>query len=93
VETLRSIAELMIWGDQHNPSFFDFFLEKQVLAQFLKLVSHRNSRRGGVGVQILQTLSIMIQVCTLPRHALALRTTCHRGSTCQSGGAATWRCG
>ena len=30
VETLRSIAELMIWGDQHNPSFFDFFLEKQV---------------------------------------------------------------
>jgi hypothetical protein len=34
----------------------------QLLAQFLKLVSHRNSRRGGVGVQILQTLSIMIQV-------------------------------
>jgi len=66
VETLRSIAELMIWGDQHNPSFFDFFLEKQVLAQFLKLVSHRNSRRGGVGVQILQTLSIMIQVRAPP---------------------------
>ncbi|CAI7865112.1 unnamed protein product, partial [Closterium sp. NIES-54] len=22
VETLRSIAELMIWGDQHEPAFF-----------------------------------------------------------------------
>ena len=27
VETLRSIAELMIWGDQHDPKFFEFFLE------------------------------------------------------------------
>ncbi|KAK3274368.1 hypothetical protein CYMTET_17444 [Cymbomonas tetramitiformis] len=61
VEALRSISELMIWGDQHNPSFFDFFAEKQVLAHFLRLVSHRKSRRGGVATQILQTLSIMIQ--------------------------------
>jgi len=25
VEVLRSIAELIIWGDQHSPAFFDFF--------------------------------------------------------------------
>ena len=23
VEVLRSVAELMIWGDQHNPAFFE----------------------------------------------------------------------
>eukprot|EP00898_Chlorokybus_atmophyticus_P006607 jgi/Chlat1/6948/Chrsp52S06614 len=61
VETLRSIAELMIWGDQHEPSFFDFFLEKQFLGHFLRIVSHPANRKGGVAVQMLQTLSIMIQ--------------------------------
>ncbi|GBG71714.1 hypothetical protein CBR_g9125 [Chara braunii] len=60
VETLRSIAELMIWGDQHEPAFLDFFIEKELLAHFLRIL--RNSkRRGGVAVQLLQTLSIMIQ--------------------------------
>jgi hypothetical protein len=24
VETLRAIAELMIWGDQHNANFFEY---------------------------------------------------------------------
>jgi len=61
VETLREIAELMIWGDQHEPRFFDFFLEKQVLALFLRLLSSSSNRRGGVAQQFLQTLSIMIQ--------------------------------
>ena len=28
VESLRSIAETVIWGDQNDPSVFDFFLEK-----------------------------------------------------------------
>uniref|UniRef100_A0A1B0BM84 FPL domain-containing protein n=1 Tax=Glossina palpalis gambiensis TaxID=67801 RepID=A0A1B0BM84_9MUSC len=27
-ESLRSIAEVLIWGDQHDSSVFDFFLEK-----------------------------------------------------------------
>ena len=26
VETLRSIAEILIWGDQNDSSVFDFFL-------------------------------------------------------------------
>ena len=33
VETLREIAELIIWVDQLEPRFFDFFLEKQVLSK------------------------------------------------------------
>ncbi len=43
VELLRTIAELVIWGDQHDPRFFDFFLERNVLGTFGALlirVSH-----------------------------------------------------
>ena len=61
VETLRSIAELMIWGDQHEPKFFEYFLEHNVLAHFHKILLYRDSRRGEVAKQVLQTLSIMIQ--------------------------------
>eukprot|EP00967_Tisochrysis_lutea_P147028 scaffold278589_cov15-Tisochrysis_lutea.AAC.2 len=31
VETVRSIAEFMIWGDQHEPRIFDFFLEHNIM--------------------------------------------------------------
>ncbi|KAJ7522980.1 hypothetical protein O6H91_18G033200 [Diphasiastrum complanatum] len=60
VETLRSIAELMIWGDQHDPSFFDFFMEKQVMGLFIQTLKI-SSQITGVAVQLLQSLSIMIQ--------------------------------
>lgn len=36
VETLRSIAEILIWGDQNDSSVFDFFLEKNMLSFFFK---------------------------------------------------------
>ncbi|KAK9820557.1 hypothetical protein WJX72_011634 [[Myrmecia] bisecta] len=61
VETLRSIAELMIWGDQHEPRFFDYFLEKNVLSHFHQILEQRANRRGDVAKQVLQTLSILIQ--------------------------------
>ncbi|GMH41903.1 hypothetical protein BSKO_09813 [Bryopsis sp. KO-2023] len=61
VETLRSIAELIIWGDQHEPKFFEFFLEKNVLGHFHKILTVGDNRRGDVAKQVLQTLSIMIQ--------------------------------
>eukprot|EP00850_Spirogloea_muscicola_P020878 SM000229S07514 [mRNA] locus=s229:193197:200433:+ [translate_table: standard] len=60
VETLRSIAELMIWGDQHEPAFFEFFMDQKLLSHFLRILKSA-SKRGGVAVQLLQTLSIMIQ--------------------------------
>lgn len=41
VEVLRSIAELMIWGDQHNPTFFDFFAEKNILSNFVRILSQK----------------------------------------------------
>lgn len=59
IETLRSMAELLIWGDQHDPSFFEFFMEKQVMAHFIRIL--KNSKTISVTVQLLQTLNIMLQ--------------------------------
>jgi hypothetical protein len=59
VEVLRSIAELMIWGDQHNPTFFDYFAEKNILSNFVRILSQKCDNK--VKVQIIQTLSILVQ--------------------------------
>ncbi|XP_029125832.1 protein TRANSPARENT TESTA 9 isoform X2 [Cajanus cajan] len=59
VEALRSIAELITYGDQHDPSFFEFFMEKQVMGEFLRVL--KLSRTLSVPLQLLQTVSIMVQ--------------------------------
>lgn len=59
IETLRSIAELVTYGDQHDSSIFEFFMEKQIMSQFLRIL--KISKARSVAVQLLQTLSIMIQ--------------------------------
>ncbi|KAM3386274.1 hypothetical protein ACQJBY_009726 [Aegilops geniculata] len=59
VEALRSIAELMIYGDQHDPLFFEFFMEKQIMGEFARIL--RISKLSRVSLQLLQTMSIMIQ--------------------------------
>ncbi|XP_027329410.1 protein TRANSPARENT TESTA 9-like [Abrus precatorius] len=59
VEALRSIAELITYGDQHDPSFFEFFMEKQVMGEFVRVL--KLSRTLSVPLQLLQTVSIMVQ--------------------------------
>ncbi|XP_021751026.1 protein CLEC16A homolog isoform X1 [Chenopodium quinoa] len=59
IEALRSIAELVTYGDQHDSTFFDFFMEKQVLGEFIRIL--KISRTVTVSLQLLQTMSIMIQ--------------------------------
>lgn len=59
VEALRSIAELITYGDQHDPTFFEFFMEKQVMGEFVRILNI--SRTVTVSLQLLQTISIMIQ--------------------------------
>ncbi|RZB64946.1 Protein TRANSPARENT TESTA 9 isoform D [Glycine soja] len=58
-KALRSIAELITYGDQHDPSFFEFFMEKQVVAEFVRVL--KLSRTVSIPLQLLQTVSIMIQ--------------------------------
>ncbi|XP_057311483.1 protein CLEC16A-like [Hydractinia symbiolongicarpus] len=59
VETLRSIAEILIWGDQNDSSVFDFFLEKNMLLFFLKFMTQNCG--SYVTVQLLQTLNILFE--------------------------------
>ncbi|XP_048134111.1 protein TRANSPARENT TESTA 9 isoform X2 [Rhodamnia argentea] len=59
IEALRSIAELITYGDQHDSAFFEFFMEKQVMGEFVRIL--KISRPVSVSLQLLQTLSIMIQ--------------------------------
>lgn len=99
IEMLRSIAELMTYGDQHDPSYFEyvtllklfspfsyvgifegvlfeettdiskypaicfrFFMEKQIISEFVRILSI--SKPTNVSLQLLQTMSIMIQNLT-----------------------------
>ncbi|KAL9224281.1 hypothetical protein vseg_000336 [Gypsophila vaccaria] len=59
IEALRSLAELVTYGDQHDAAFFDFFMEKQVLGEFVRIL--KISKTIMVSLQLLQTMSIMIQ--------------------------------
>lgn len=58
VEALRAIAEILIWGDQNDASVFDFFLERQMLLHFLKIMEQGNT---SLNVQLLQTLNILFE--------------------------------
>jgi protein CLEC16A len=59
IEALRSIAELMIYGDQHDPSLFEYFMKKQIMGEFARILRISNLSR--VSLQLLQTMGIMIQ--------------------------------
>ena len=52
VETLRSLAELVIWGDQHDARFFDFFAEKHLLSHFNRILRQPANQRGEVPQQV-----------------------------------------
>ncbi|GIL98320.1 hypothetical protein Vretimale_3711 [Volvox reticuliferus] len=61
VETIRSIAEFMIWGDQNEPRIFDYFLENNIMHYLHSVLQQPANRSGDVAKQVLQTLSIIIQ--------------------------------
>jgi protein CLEC16A len=65
VETLRNIAEHVVWGDQNDPLLFEYFLEKNILSFMLSIVSPA-SVGGDVKIQLIQTLSMMIENIKTP---------------------------
>ncbi|PFH34304.1 hypothetical protein BESB_074560 [Besnoitia besnoiti] len=61
VEILRQIAELLVWGERHkNEAFFDIFCEQNILSYFVEVVAQPRVA-SAVKVQVLQTLSILVQ--------------------------------
>uniref|UniRef100_A0A1I8I7J0 DDE_Tnp_1_7 domain-containing protein n=1 Tax=Macrostomum lignano TaxID=282301 RepID=A0A1I8I7J0_9PLAT len=59
VEALRSMSEILIWGDQNDDTVFDFFLEKSLLSFFLNYMKQKSGQF--ICVQLLQTLSILFE--------------------------------
>lgn len=65
VESLYTIAEMVVYGDRKSELLFDFFCEKNMLSLFLELMWAPHELDGGfacpirVHIQILQTLSIL----------------------------------
>ncbi|KAI0988990.1 hypothetical protein GJ496_008653 [Pomphorhynchus laevis] len=59
IESIRSISEIVVWGDQNDSSIFDFFLEKQILSQFLLYA--KQSKESSLPTQILQSLHILFE--------------------------------
>ncbi len=59
IETLRSISEILIWGDQNDSTVFDFFLEKSMITFFLHYMKQKHGRY--ICVQLLQTLNILFE--------------------------------
>jgi hypothetical protein len=66
VEALRALAELVIWGDQHDPAIVEYFLAHNLLAHFVRLLESEARRGGGVATQALQTLAILVQNVRAP---------------------------
>lgn len=64
-QVLRILAEMVVYGDNKSELLFDFFCEKNMLSLFLEIMrvvgpNGANSCPSAVHVQILQTLSILI---------------------------------
>ncbi|KAI6188018.1 FPL domain-containing protein [Aphelenchoides besseyi] len=59
IEAVRTMTEILIWGDQNDSSVFDFFLERQMLVHFTNIMKQKCG--GYVNVQLLQTLNIMFE--------------------------------
>ncbi|KAF8403357.1 hypothetical protein HHK36_011459 [Tetracentron sinense] len=59
VDILSSIVEIVTYGDQHDPSIFECFMESQILAEFLRIL--KISRNSSIEAPLLHYLSIMIQ--------------------------------
>uniref|UniRef100_A0A7C9CFI7 FPL domain-containing protein n=1 Tax=Opuntia streptacantha TaxID=393608 RepID=A0A7C9CFI7_OPUST len=85
VDILQSIVEIVSYGDKHDPSIFECFMELQVLAEFVRLL--KISRNPRIQAAVLQYLSIMIQnlqseqaICKRP--CLMSRYMCFHSQSC-----------
>lgn len=84
IETLRELAELLIWGDQNDPRVFEYFLEHNLLRHYKRILAVPSHRRGGVAVQLLQVrmshkhlVQLLLSAVTQPQD-----TSVHTSALC-----------
>lgn len=59
MDLLQSVVEIVTYGDQQDPHIFECFMERQVLADFVRIL--KISQDSKIEGPLLQYLSIMIQ--------------------------------
>ncbi|ORX74342.1 hypothetical protein DL89DRAFT_14349 [Linderina pennispora] len=74
VESVRQVSEVVIWSDRRNPELLSYVVEVNLHRALLRLLQ---DRRGGnasvaVAVQVLQTLSIILDGITESRFLYSL---------------------
>lgn len=67
IETLRELAELLIWGDQNDARVFEYFLEHNMLKHYKRILAVPSHRRGDVAVQLLQVCAEVQDKCDCSR--------------------------
>ncbi|XLT67793.1 hypothetical protein HN873_024232 [Arachis hypogaea] len=59
LDLLQSVVEIITYGDKHDPSILECFMDRQVVAEFVRMLDISENSR--VEAPLLQYLSIMIQ--------------------------------
>mmetsp|Transcript_35893 Transcript_35893/g.94082 ORF Transcript_35893/g.94082 Transcript_35893/m.94082 type:complete len:868 (-) Transcript_35893:55-2658(-) len=78
VESLRSIAEIVIWGDQNDPKVFEYFLEKNMIAYFDNFLGQ--GAGTFIATQLLQTLMMLLDNINTPTSIWFLLSKNHMNS-------------
>jgi hypothetical protein len=60
VESIRQTTEAIVWGENNDETIFDLFCERQALAGFISALLSQSTPQP-IKVQLLQTLSILVQ--------------------------------
>jgi hypothetical protein len=78
VEILRSISEVIIYGDQRQTNqIFDYFCEKNMLFLFTQMLQVPGGCGSAISRQIIQTVSILIQNIQNPTYLFYLLSNNH----------------
>eukprot|EP00771_Trimastix_marina_P001655 gnl/Trimastix_PCT/2740.p1 GENE.gnl/Trimastix_PCT/2740~~gnl/Trimastix_PCT/2740.p1 ORF type:complete len:720 (-),score=216.96 gnl/Trimastix_PCT/2740:130-2289(-) len=57
--SLRELVDLLLWGDQHqDPTFFEFFLENNMLSYFANTLSRTTNKQ--VKIELIKTLNLLV---------------------------------
>ncbi|XP_072062628.1 protein TRANSPARENT TESTA 9-like isoform X5 [Arachis hypogaea] len=59
LDLLQSVVEIITYGDKHDPSILECFMDRQVVAEFVRMLDISENSR--IEAPLLQYLSIMIQ--------------------------------
>ena len=58
VQTLHEICEMMVWGDRNDQPTLDYFLEQNILGNFMNFLSQRASKH--VVCELVNMLSSLL---------------------------------